>query len=271
MEMMHLPANFKIDEAYIPPRCRKPRYREYKGTTTVSIPVVKPEEAPVAMSHMEGIRHTDNYYRMDYRWYNGQLYVRKRDFYGAKNLGFVSYAKFRKAVRETFQYHEVRDENYCFIHEVDKAKECIQANYSNILIIENGKELQVWEVKGEPRYYVITFGLGYNHGGIGTWLSIGNYYNGNIGKERYFNALQYQEAQKEALRIAKARGDDKSYPYIRRAPKIRVFIPEAVQCNPAVEAGDGDPFQNKLEAICEGAGSALTAGLMVMGTVMSEL
>lgn len=260
---MELTANFKIEEEYIPPRCRKPRLRTYEGKTTVDIPVVTPKDAPVALSHMEGIRHTDNYYKVDYRWYNGQLYAREREFSGAKNLGFVTLAKFKKTVQNRFLCRDVRDENCCYVHNVEQACACVKAEFAKIILLDTGRKLQVWAQKEEPRYDITTFGLGHNHGGIGTWLSICNHYNPNIPKERYFNALQFKEAQKEALRIAKLRGDDKSYGYIRTASQIRVLIPEAVRCKPAEEAGDGNDFIKELETLIEGSNSAQEAGILV--------
>lgn len=263
-------ANYTIDEAYIPKRCRNPRYRKITGTTLVPIPVVKEDEAPVAMYHMRGLR-CDGRYREDYRWFNGSLYIRKRNKYGTRNFGPVTLPQFKKMIQRKYERNAVRDEHYHFVHDIETAERCIRDMWADHIIIDNGKSLQVWEMAGEPRYYIITFGLGFNHGGIGTSVSIGNSYNPNIAKESYFTALQYNEAVQKALVIAKNRGDDKSYPFIRRTPKIHVLMPETVKCRPNEEAGDGCPIQKELEALCEGASSAFEAGLLVMASAASAL
>lgn len=264
MKYMELPAKFKIDEEYVPPRCFKPRYRKAIRETKVRIPLVTAEEAPVAMWHSEGIRGLVHYYRKNYRLYQGDLYTRSFELSCGRDHVYQTLSYFKKNVETQYQYDYVRDENYYFVNDVQKACECVQNAYSDYLLIQFGQEIQVWEKTGEPRYEIHTMGLGHNHSPIGVSISISNYYNGNIGKGSYFTALQYEDAVKTALDVAKARGDTKSYDFIRNSYRIRVLIPDAVKCNPAEEAGDGDKFMNALESIVQNAESCEEAGAMVM-------
>jgi len=84
----------------------------------------------------------------------------------------------------------------------------------------------VYKKANEPRYYVITFGIGNNHGE--TSLSICTYFNPNIDMHSYFTALQYDEAKKFAVDVATCRGDTNSIPNIGE-DKIEVLIPDAVK------------------------------------------
>lgn len=102
----------------------------------------------------------------------------------------------------------------------DEVVNKIKAISKNMIFI-NGI---VYEKAIEPRYYIITFGMGNNHGG--TSLSICNYPNPNI--KTYFSALQYEEAKADTLKVAKRRRDTESIPRIGE-DKIEVLIPDAVK------------------------------------------
>ena len=80
----------------------------------------------------------------------------------------------------------------------------------------------------EPRYEVITFGLGRNHGG--TALFVVKHFNENIMKKCYFTALQYKEACELANETAKNRGDNSSIPVkVNGGAIIEVLMPSAVK------------------------------------------
>lgn len=120
----------------------------------------------------------------------------------------------------------------------------------------------ICEPSGEPRYVVMTFGLGNNHGG--TSLSQDTYYNGNISKKCYFNANQYEEALASAIKTANGRGDNESIERIKsEINKIVVLIPEAVKLNPNKDHGNGSQFLNDIE---EGIQSMGALGGLVMAT-----
>ena len=120
-------------------------------------------------------------------------------------------------------------------------------------------EETMYTVEGEPRYVVMTFGLGNNHGGTG--MSIDFSYNTNIPATSYFRADQYDEACAYADEIATRRGDDKSCP-VRPSHKIEVLIPEAVKLSPRAEHGGGCEFINQVEAGIQAGGPA--GGILAM-------
>lgn len=125
-------------------------------------------------------------------------------------------------------------------------------------VLYDGK---IWSKCGEPRYVVMTFGLGHNHGGTALMLSYG--YNPNISSKCYFNALEKKEALEAARSTAIRRGDTDSVSRFDNFKEdIEVLLPEMVKVNPSKEAGPGDPFLNKLEGITEASGSILEAGLL---------
>lgn len=272
--MAEIKADFRFEEEYIPPRCRKPRFRETQAQTVVKIPMVEADEAPVAMYHMDGLASCNTRYRKDYRWYNGSLYAREKILAfnedGSLYRTMQTVGNLKAAIGKSFLSREPRDEQWNPIHTLEEAKAAIQREYDKYLLIKIGDRTQVWSLIGEPRYCIYTFGLGNNHGGIGTSLDIENQFNPNIGKDRYFDALHYKEAKAEAMRIAKGRGDTKSFKYIRTAEEIKVLIPEAVTVN-TEDAGEGNPFINKLNAITEVGSDTLTTGLLAIAMTGAEL
>lgn len=121
---------------------------------------------------------------------------------------------------------------------------------SNLLIVDG----YMFTHSSEPRYEIATFGLGNNHGG--TALFISNHYNGNISKDRYFNALQFEDASEKANKIALGRGDNKSVPVkVNGGNIIEVLIKDAVKVDPQTQHGDGCEFLNSIEHGIEAAGA----------------
>ena len=146
--------------------------------------------------------------------------------------------------------------------ERDQVIEKVNKEADRYLIIGN----EVWRHCGEPRYVIITFGLGHNHGGTG--LFVNTWYNDNISKDRYFNALQGKEAVAEAKRVALGRGDTESVGRFREM--IKVHLPETVKCNPKEEHGEGDAFLNMLDSVTQNSGSAAEAGLLTMALALTK-
>lgn len=132
-------------------------------------------------------------------------------------------------------------------------------------LIFDGK---VWNTCGEPMYLINTFGLGHNHGGTGFFVEY--YYNPNISKNNYFNALQREEAIAYGKQVAANRGDDKSIEGMGDYDIIEVLMPEMVRRNPQTEHGDGNEFNNTAEAIINASDSSNEAGLLVALMAMSS-
>lgn len=228
--------------------------RTIRETIEVDIPAVTSKEAPIAFIHK------DCWFPQTrvFRWFNGNLYSRatKRS---AKETGWETLTEFRRWLSNgCICVFEVQDSG--------EAGRQYAAKKANPYLILNGRE--VWVKTGEPRYVIATFGLGGNH--AESALMIDHKYNSNIAGDRYFNALQRDEAVKEAIRVALERGDTRSVPAIKRSWEITVKIPEAVRCNPPSETGTGDPFLNALDAITT-VKDPLAAGLLAIGMVAKEV
>ncbi len=272
-------ANYRFNEGFIPPRCRKMLCRPTNGTCVVTIPVATEEEAPVVLSYPSHLKTKGdnevyaNYYNVakDIRRYDGNLYCRVTA--GDKYCGGIGWWKVSelkheletKYSTELMRAHDTREG----LHTAEDCERNLSSIYAEYLLVQVGKTTQVWRKCGEPMYAVFTFGLGHNHGG--TSLSIQEFYNPNINKERYFTALQYEEAQAKAIEIAKARGDTKYVRLIKKAQRIKVYDPTAVKRNPAVEAGEGDAFVNGIENLIQSSGSATEAGLLAVASTMAQI
>lgn len=189
----------------IPPRCRNPRMVAYEVETTVEIPSVTGAAAPVAFL----IRDPDE--MNEVRYYGGNLYAPFPNYARAKEPAEAGGSRFPSA-QAIDVYEAASDE-----HAIEEAS----AEFSRFLVIDGA----VWARTGEPRYVVMTFGLGHNHGG--TSLSSATHDNPNgVAAENYHRADAYEEALAHAVQVATARGDNESIPHF--APSIEVLIPEAV-------------------------------------------
>ena len=86
---------------------------------------------------------------------------------------------------------------------------------------------KIWMTTNEPKYAIITFGLGNNHGG--TSMFIEHHINPNIGEDNYFSALHYSDAVEYGKKVAAERGDTKSISSIGERCFIDVLMPEVIR------------------------------------------
>lgn len=273
---------FSYTESVIPPRCRKPRLQtRHDGKFEVEIREIPHTEAPVALvvqtkdrSKLNGSEGTAS---VPYRWAFGTLWTNCRTRNGARSsftCGVQDWLYRRPTpVMDLRSDRCGRANGYryeLYLREQDSKQdnqEQIVAWAQNLLILKGLPG--IWSTAPEPRYVVMTFGLGSNHGG--TALMLDEHYNSNISKDRYFNALEYDKAKAEATRVAKKRGDTKSLPLSTAHGKIKVLLPEAIRCNPQIEAGDGDPFLNKLNGITDNVANPMLAGLLVVNEAVNAM
>ena len=122
----------------------------------------------------------------------------------------------------------------------------------------------------EPLYCIYTFGLGHNHAGIGTSLSVVWFYNENISKKAYFSALEFEKAKESAIQTALRRGDTNSIEYIEKSIPIKVYKPELVKRNPQQEHGNENGFLNRVEDMISASDSSTEAALLIMSLVASK-
>jgi hypothetical protein len=231
----------------IPPRCRKPRTVEHEGVTEIEIPEVTGDEAPVAFRVPEISRDAT-----EIRWWNNELWQPYRPW---------SHQQEDSRPGSKYFPAEQRAESYLVPYSADGLDETlpyITEWFGRFLIVDG----VVWKQAGEPRYVVMTFGLGHNHSF--TSLSTDSHYNGNIHRSRYYRADSFDDAKAEAIRVALERGDTDSVPMIEHEPPIEILIPEAVRCQPEQEAGDGDPFLNQLYGVTSTSQSVGEAGALVI-------
>lgn len=254
-------------EQLIPPRCRKPRSHDVEYQLSGTIREISKDDAPIALrehgfygEEPDGLFHGEGW--QDYRWYNGQLYVRRTaDDECCRAKGWYTVEPLVKKYSRPFWYWD---------HGADikKIRKAFHAELARYLIIGD----EVWYKKGEPRYVIATFGLGHNH--ASTNLMIDHYFNDNIRKNWYFNALQFENAVNAAKKVALGRGDTKSVDSIGEFWKIEVLLPEAVKVKANITPDKnkgGDKFMNALEGITSAAGSAMEAGLLAIAFTGMEM
>ena len=260
--MQTLMRDVSYDEPYLPtPRHRIPRLRRIECRLPLEICEASVEAAPVAIvqrhtligDHGDRVNQKHWSGTISYRWFAEKLYARVRNnrfmcLQGKPNRP----AKLSELYVDSYLGSGFRD---AIQAKLDK----IAARY----LVING---QLWEEIGEPVYVVMTFGLGCNHGG--TALMTDNDYNSNIAKGRYFRCDQYREAAAAFKAIAKGRGDTKSN--LRGCSRFDILIPEAVKRNPQVEAGEGDPFINRIEGVISAVKEPVAAGLLGMMMAFSS-
>lgn len=257
MEKQVITINERYYCAYIPSaRSQKYAFDEVTGPIKVTIPSLTSEEAPVAFRLSDYSHKEEN--NTEIRWYQGKCW--KRCTYrhtGGEELRieWLTAKDAKDEIRVSLPYGYGRSREFC----QKKYREA-----ANGYILVDG---YLWRQCGEPRYVIHTFGLGYNHGG--TALSVDEWYNDNICRDRYFSALDGDKAVSEANRIAERRGDTESVG--RFTASIEVLIPEAVTIRPIQEHGEGDPFMNKINAITEAAPDSTTAGLLAIMATAQEI
>ena len=250
---MELNVIFKFTESYLPSkRHRVLRWREARGETLVNVPEATLKDAPIAFVTTEGVDETANYH-----WYNGQIWkpVKWSDMVWRAE-GLFPVGKFIEWLRRRAIHPNG------VIQPKEEAIAVLEELVSDFIIIDG----IVCRGSGEPRYVINTYGLGHNHGG--TSLSIDTYYNSNIDKNRYYNALEKEKAIADAIEIAANRGDDKSIPGMGTRWVIDVLLPEAVRCNPQSEHGEGDPFLNQIYGLTEKSSNTVEAALLVMSAAL---
>ncbi len=256
---MYIKIPYKYTEQVIPKRCRKPRPTMFDGEISLSIHEVTGEEAPVAIRQHTKTFKEDGYEPtvIEYRCWHQQLWV-------VDSFNRFSHGPYEIQTAQQFTQDPwplAKGPRYSSYKSQQENRRELMAWARSILFISGTR----WRRSGEPRYVIMTFGLGHNHGNPGTSLSSDNNYNPNISNSRYFRIDQHDKALETAIAIAERRGDDMAIPFIKDShDTFDILIPEAIHLNPDKEHGSGDPFINKLEGMIEGSPSKEIAGIMVL-------
>lgn len=251
---MDIQVTYEYVEGYFPTRRhRKLHYRNVSAETTVTIPETTKDEAPMAFYVYEKLNNS----AVTYRLWNDQLWKpvpwNER---AAHAEGWYPVEELLAALKNvsTSKANKTSDE----------AKQEKHDFASRHLIVDG----VVYEQTNEPRYVVMTFGLGHNHGG--TSMFIEDHYNPNVRKESYFNALERNAAIAYGKRVAAERGDTTSVDTLGDYCIIQVLIPECVLLNPREEHGEGNPILNRAEAVIIASSTENGAALGLMAGLLSE-
>ena len=181
------------------------------------------------------------------------LYIEKREQSGALILEKSTVEGLRHSINWELSYMGKQ------FNSRERAMQFLEEKLNQYVMIDG----VIYERTSEPRYAIITFGLGHNHGGTNYFIE--NFYNPNISKDNYFNALEFDKMKERAIEIAKNRGDTYDIPRIQESKvKIEVHDPSVIKCNPQQEHGFGNPLFNSLEAVIQGSPDIVTAGLGVI-------
>lgn len=243
----------KYEESYIPPRCRKPRYKECEDRVDINLP-------ETTMSALQ-LAFEDSSYQGAGKifFYKGKLWAQAK----VKCTQWCEEKNIHTPLDELIYDRENCSTYFRFAYD----REYYGQDTSRQAVIKEARDDMkryllvdgvLFERSAEPRYCIYTFGLGHNHGG--TALSVDYRYNPNISKDCYFSALQGEEAVTEAKKIALGRGDTESVS--RFKAEISVFMPELVKVKPQKQHGDGNKLLNAFNAITSAAPDTLTAGLL---------
>lgn len=264
---MKFDAKIKYQEEYLPTRRHRiPRVREIEEIVPVELRELKKADAPLAMV----VTNYKSYLDADGKDQFGlvdtpvlavgeNLFTRKRNMSGALDKGPYSLEAF---IKDAYDYQSRRFP-WCSKTK-EAALEVLQDFVGSHILIDG----ELFDQVGEPRYLVSTFGLGHNHGG--TAMFIENFYNPNISKNNYFNALQREEAIAYATTVATRRGDTESLGKFDDI-NIQVFMPEMFRCDPQTEHGNGNPLLNEMEEMVQASSSSFEAGLLTMAATSRHI
>lgn len=230
---------FNYTISTIPPRCRKPRLVTHNdGAVEVEIQELTAEQAPVAI-RASGTKLTDDVeYAYDLRWWNGRLWSAvqlddncepraytngMQDWEWPAMPEILDLRLGSRNVSWIFPFHSNFGSNPRESVEAD-----IQAFALDYVVIE-GKP---YRPVREPRYVVMTFGLGSNHGGTSLMVSASS--NSNIKDEAFFGLLELEGAKAYATEVAERRADTKSLPMRYGWAQFEVLMPQVLTVrNPA--------------------------------------
>ena len=245
--MRYYPVFCNIDYfvPYIPPRCRKTRYEHKRETIRVSVRSVSSSDAPVAF-RLSDYSHVSNK-TTEVRHYAGKLYIKRRGYRDGSWYVDIPPSDLHFGPDVSYLTEE-RTRDACVSSCKDAAR--------HYLLIDG----VVWELTGEPRYVVNTFGLGHNHGGTGLFVDC--WYNDNIPNSNYFSAIDGPRAVAYANEVAERRGDTNDVG--RFHEMIEVVLPQCVKIKPMKEHGTGCPIINAFNDIANSSSSASEAGILAL-------
>lgn len=259
---MKVKTRIKYYEGYIPPRCRKTRYRECEEYVFLNLKETSFDNLSLAFEV------SDCYDYGDYESGKAErkIYAYRGKLWETCNVSDFVCGDLLEKYKTPLDWIMVRNETssmFCphFYEDGDHpGRDHILSRAKNDLkqyLLADGV---LYHQTKEPMYVINTFGLGHNHGGTGMFVE--DTYNSNISRDNYFSALDGENAVSYANVVAARRGDTNNVGKFRAG--ITVYLPELVKAKPHKQHGTGDSFINQLEKIVESSDSAFEAGLLAM-------
>jgi len=213
-------------EGYVPPRCRKTRFKEIKETILLNLREVDVNALKLAFKDIEN--DIDGYY------YKGNIYSKVKHYIGnERDEECETILSNLMWWRKNSSIYFARCKSYMFNKNYD--------DYSNYetrqeIIARAKKDMQKYIlVNGElyektelPCYRIITFGISFNHRCTAllvcynkkpqTWIKR------KENRGYCFSALDFNNAYQKAVDVANGMGDELSVQYFKQ--KIIVYMPE---------------------------------------------
>jgi len=262
MKTIKLEIKATITKSVIPTRCRNQRTFYVTGSYTVALRTITTDEAPIAFQ-WRGHSYNENWQVHERRLFRGKLYRPVISRYSGKrdrHLGLSSLTE-NSSVDSLFQ--PIPPGAKIVADNLEETRQVAQEGLNRELLIE-GKR---WEVCEEPRYYILTQGLGCDHGA--TSLNVDESYNSNIPGKHYFRADQFRQAEAYMRHVAASRGDVKNVFSLKPSDRIKVSIPAAIRLKRNNQPGCA--FLNKIEACVRRAKNPGIAGLLTVVGLNCEL
>lgn len=215
---MKIETTIKYYEGYIPPKCRKTRFKEITETILLNLREVDVNALKLAFKDLS--HEIEGYY------YKGKIYSKVKHYIGNESdnecetilsnliwwrkISSIYFARCKSYMfnknYDDYSNYETREEI------IARAKKDMQR-----YILVNG---ELYEKTELPCYRIITFGLGHNHGGTGllvcynkkpqTWIKR------KENRGYCFSALDFNNAYQKAVAVANGRGDNLSIQYFKQ-------------------------------------------------------
>lgn len=229
---------------HTPPRCRNARTAIVEHTHNVFVNTTTKAQAPLAFTWHESRDNAEENLRSQIRLYDNDFWapvikIEKQEpqIYQLNDL--IKDCKKPFEHRHAFNFSksikswEIDDQTTTLVALTDAGShfedisdiERLNAitNIEDMIVIDD----EIWRRSAEPRYQVMTFGMGNNHGGTALMLD-GSGLTQHPLDTCYFPATALSDAIRYAEKVAIGRGDTNYLP-IKPHTIINVLIPEAVK------------------------------------------
>lgn len=190
----------KYEVPYLPPRCRKTRYREEEDFVDINLREVEFSKLVLAYEDKSYNGKGKIYLYAGKLWAKRKLdsYV-KREYKEIKTpLEWLIYQNMHYS---TYFARRFSDKDYSREAVLKRAKDDLRK-----LILVDG---ELYEQTRKPEYFILTFGLGRNHGGTGLMVD----YTGRRDCGWHYPPTEGKKAIAKAKEVALKRGDTESVKY----------------------------------------------------------